>query len=204
MRLAFSCKINKFDTCFILCFQLNIMDLGKFMKCSQFKIVELDTRKTFPGKVFVFEKCLLYARIIGNFALSYRNHFKFNSKFAFLTNEDQLSIRITDNMQKKHDILLSSLSVEIVAEMKKLINQFYDPRRSNDSAFVDVHELMISEDDDDDEDAANGDDLERRGWVTNVAAELASANTTLSKSIWNIKVSRVDSLRCFTICAVSY
>lgn len=96
-----------------------------------------------------------------------------------------MSIRITDNMQKKHDIRLSSQTLEIVVEMKKLINQFYDPRRSNDSAFVDVHELMISEeltDDEDDEDADGG-ELARSGWVTNVASELASANTTLSKSI---------------------
>lgn len=96
-----------------------------------------------------------------------------------------MSIRITDNMQKKHDIRMSSQTLEIVVEMKKLINQFYDPRRSNDSAFVDVHELMISEeltDDEDDVDAADG-ELARSGWVTNVASELASANTTLSKSI---------------------
>lgn len=32
--------------------------------------------------------------------------------------------------------------------MKRLINQFYDPRRSNDSAFVDGNELMICEDQD--------------------------------------------------------
>lgn len=32
--------------------------------------------------------------------------------------------------------------------MKKLINQFYDPRQSNDSAFVDGNELMIFEDQD--------------------------------------------------------
>lgn len=158
------------------------------MRCSVFKITELSTRKSFPGKVFVFEKCLLYTRIIGSHgsnALSYRHHFNFVSNFAFLTNEDQMSIRITDTMQKRHDIRMSSQTLEIVVEMKKLINQFYDLRRSNDSAFVDVHELMISEeltDDEDDEDAADG-ELARSGWVTNVASELASANTTLSKSI---------------------
>lgn len=29
--------------------------------------------------------------------------------------------------------------------MKKLIKQFHDPRRSNDSAFIDYGELMITE-----------------------------------------------------------
>lgn len=163
------------------------MDLGKFLKCSVFKIVELEMRKTFPGKVFLFEKCLLYTRIINNHALSYRNHFNFNSNFAFLTRESQMSIRITDNMHKKYDILLSSENIKIVAEMKKLINQFYDPRRSSDSAFVDsAHELMISEVLTDDEDDDNDGALERddvgNDWVTNVD-EFASetANSTLSK-----------------------
>lgn len=154
------------------------MDLGKFIKCSVFKIVELDVRRTFTGKVFLFEKCLLYTRIINNHALSYRNHFNFHSNFAFLTRETQTSIRITDNMHKKNDILLSSEDIEIVAEMKKLINQFYDPRRSSDSAFVDAHELMISEVLTDDEDDDVGND-----WVTTNADEFASetANSTLSK-----------------------
>lgn len=50
----------------------------------------------------------------------------------------------------------SSANIESISEIKKIINQFYDPRRSGDSAFVDGNELMICEDQDtatdDDED----------------------------------------------------
>lgn len=49
---------------------------------------------------------------------------------------------------KKHDVLFSSDNIENIAQIKKLIQMFYDPRRSGDSAFVDgsTNELMISED----------------------------------------------------------
>lgn len=45
-------------------------------------------------------------------------------------------------------MIFSSNNIESIAEMKRLINQFYDPRRSNDSAFVEGNELMICEDQD--------------------------------------------------------
>lgn len=96
----------------------------------------------------------MYTKIINVNALGYRNHFPFNAGFAFVTTESQMSFRIC-GASKKHDVIFSSDKIENVAEMKKIINQFYDPRRSSDSAFVDGSELMICEDQDmatDDED----------------------------------------------------
>lgn len=73
-----------------------------------------------------------------------------------------MSIKITDSLHKKSDILMSSDKREIIDEMKSLINQFYDPRKSSDSAcFVDGHELMINEFLTDDE----VDDKEDEGWL---------------------------------------
>lgn len=112
------------------------------MKSAVLKAQELVTGRSFPSKVFVFEKCLMYTKMINSSTLGYRNHFCFDKGFAFHTQECQVSIRIT-GISRKHDVIFSTDSIEAIVEIKKLINQFYDPRRSSDSAFS---SLQISED----------------------------------------------------------
>lgn len=114
---------------------------------SSLKATECWTGRTFPSKVFLFEKCLLYTKMINENSLGYRNHFSFTSGFAFNTKDSQMSFRVC-GINKKVDVVFSSDNMESIVEMKKLINRFYDPRRSGDSAFVDgCNELLISEED---------------------------------------------------------
>lgn len=130
----------------------NVYDLGKFHKIATLKAFECATGRTFNSKVFVFEKCLLYTKVINESSSGYRSHYPFNGSFAFIMNESILSIRVTGSVKKKFDVEFTSENLESISEMKKAINQFYDPRRSADSAFTE--ELMIIEDqhltDDDD------------------------------------------------------
>lgn len=95
-----------------------------------------ESNRSFSSKVFVFEKCLLYTRVIKDNAIGYRNHFMFNSCFGFNIKDSQVSIRV-NTTNKRNDVIFSSDNIESIAEIKKLIKQFHDPRRSNDSAFVD-------------------------------------------------------------------
>lgn len=90
----------------------------------------------------------MYTKIVHDGTLGYRNHFLFNSGIGFFTKESQVSFRIS-GANKKQDVIFSSDNIENIAEMKKLVNQFYDPRRSGDSAFVEGNELMITSDDED-------------------------------------------------------
>lgn len=122
----------------------NVYDLGKFIKIGILKAFESATGRTFNSKVFVYEKCLLYTKIISESSLGYRSHYLFNGSFAFIMNESLLSIRVTGSVKKKFDVEFTSESLESISEIKKAINQFYDPRRSTDSAFTE--ELMIIED----------------------------------------------------------
>lgn len=85
--------------------------------------------------------------MISDNTLGYRNHFPFASGFAFDTKESQVSFRVC-GVRKKQDVIFSSDNIESIASMKMLINKFYDPRRSADSAFVEGNELMICEDQD--------------------------------------------------------
>lgn len=130
----------------------NVYDLGKFHKIAILKAYECATQKSFNSKVFVFEKCLLYTKIISDSSLGYRSHYPFNGSFAFVMNESLSSIRVTGSVKRKFDVEFSSENIENIAEIKKAINLFYDPRRSTDSAFTE--ELMIIENQDmtDDED----------------------------------------------------
>lgn len=58
-----------------------------------------------------------------------------------------MSFRVS-GVNKKLDVVFSSDNMESIVEIKKVINRFYDPRCSGDSAFVDgSHELMIFEED---------------------------------------------------------
>jgi RhoGEF domain len=136
---------------------INIFDQGKFIKCASLRVNECAMNRTFASKIFLFEKCLMYTKVINENSLGYRNHFPFDTSCSFDTKESPVSIRVC-GPSKKHDVIISSDNIESIAEMKKLINQFYDPRRSGDSAFVDGNELMICEDQDIPTDDDDGDD----------------------------------------------
>lgn len=151
--------------------------MGKFHKATTLKAYEFFTDRAFISKVFLFEKCLLYTRVVKDNALGYRNHFMFNSGVGFNT-ESQVSFRVS-KANKKHDVIFSSDNIESIAEMKKLIRRFHDPRNSNDSAFVDGNELMITE-----EAAVAEDD-----WVL---AE-CDANKTLGERIFKTMLKRLKN-----------
>lgn len=130
-------------------FQINIYSLGKFLKSSVLKAHETYTGKLFTSKVFIFEKCLLYTKMINSSTLGYRNHFSFEKGFAFCTQESHVSFRIS-GVSKKHDVVFSSDNIEAIVEMKKLISQFYDPRRSSDSAIsISDDQEMFTDDEND-------------------------------------------------------
>lgn len=52
-----------------------------------------------------------------------------------------MSIKVC-GVNKKQDVIFSSDNIESIAVIKKLVNNYYGPRRSADSAFVDGHELL--------------------------------------------------------------
>lgn len=126
------------------------------MKTSTLRAQECFTNRVFASKVFIFEKCLLYTKMINDNVLGYRNHFPFAPGITFNMKESQVSFRVGGSVSKKQDVIFSSDNIESIASIKMLINQFYDHRRSSDFSYVDGNELMICEDQDittdDDED----------------------------------------------------
>lgn len=114
------------------------------MKTVTLKVQECSTNRTFPCRVFLFEKCLLYAKIISDATLGYRNHFSFGSGSSFDTKDSQVSFRVC-GASKKQDVIFSCDNIESIANIKTLINQFCD-QRCYDSSFLGDQELNICED----------------------------------------------------------
>lgn len=57
-------------------FQINPRHQGKFLKVSEFDVFETDVRRKYKGKVFLFDKCIIYTETLGKNKLSYRGYFR--------------------------------------------------------------------------------------------------------------------------------
>ena len=131
--------------------QFNIHSLGRFLKTATLQAKEVGTDLTFPTKLFIFDRFLLYTKMISNISLTYRNHFSFTAGFSFMLQESRYAFRVSDGNRTNDVIFFSFENVDAVSDAKKIIGQFYDPRRSNDSAFSSMpatEESEIISDDD--------------------------------------------------------
>ena len=118
-----------------LILQFNIHSLGRFLKTFTLQAKEVATDLTFPTKLFIFDRFLLYTKMISNISLAYRNHFSFTTGFSFMLQESRYAFRVSDGNRSNDVLFFSFENVDAVSDVKKLIGQYYDPRRSNDSAF---------------------------------------------------------------------
>lgn len=57
------------------CYELNLFHQGKFRKMFEVDIYDWDRRRRYPGKMFFFEKCIIYTEKIKEF-LEYRGHYE--------------------------------------------------------------------------------------------------------------------------------
>lgn len=55
---------------------MNPRHQGKFLKVSDFDVFETDARRKYKGKVFLFDKCIIYTETLGKNKLSYRGYFR--------------------------------------------------------------------------------------------------------------------------------
>ncbi|XP_039446076.1 uncharacterized protein LOC120425571 isoform X2 [Culex pipiens pallens] len=57
------------------CYELNLFHQGKFRKMFEVDIYDWDRRRRYPGKMFFFEKCIIYTEKIKEY-LEYRGHYE--------------------------------------------------------------------------------------------------------------------------------
>lgn len=120
---------------FMILLQINPQHQGKFLKVTEFDINELETRRKYKGKVFLFDKCIIYTEIINKNKLIYRGCFRHETLgFTFeegknifvLYNEkrgrQEIEFTADANMiqlwiQSLSDILMSTV---VIIEKKKI------------------------------------------------------------------------------------
>ncbi|XP_058828396.1 triple functional domain protein-like [Topomyia yanbarensis] len=56
------------------CYEINLFHLGKFRKMFEMDIYDWDRRRRYPGKIFFFEKCIIYTEKFKEY-LEYRGHY---------------------------------------------------------------------------------------------------------------------------------
>jgi hypothetical protein len=59
-------------------FQINLMTQGKFRKMGKFDMFDHTLKRRYYGKVFLFDKCIMYTEDIGDDKLEYRGHYERN------------------------------------------------------------------------------------------------------------------------------
>lgn len=89
------------------------------------------------GKFRSFEGLAKKTResIVSERFIEYCNHFAFGSHFSIKTKDLPYTIQINCE-SKLHEVLISSVDTESIAEMSKLINQFNCPK---------IPEIVVSE-----------------------------------------------------------
>ena len=56
--------------------QINLLSQGKFKRMSEFEVYECAERRRYRGKVFLFERCILYTEQIDKEHLIYKGHYE--------------------------------------------------------------------------------------------------------------------------------
>lgn len=127
------CRLNYLNYHY---FQLNVYKLGKFITTEHLDVSEnLNAPKAFPCKIFLFEQCLLYTKVInhnGQNLLSYRDHFTFGSNFVMSLKRTQQMLIVGDIISNRY-VSFTASDYEAVLELYDFVKSLYHPRYSNDS-----------------------------------------------------------------------
>lgn len=71
------------------------MHQGKFQKVSEFEIYDSDLKRKYKGKVFLFDKCIIYTETLNKQKLYYRGHFRHETLgFTFEEGKNNFSLYV--------------------------------------------------------------------------------------------------------------
>lgn len=93
---------------------------GKFKLVDKFDITEKgDLRRRYKGKVFLFEKCIIYTEIIMKNRLSYRGHFR-QATLGFSFDCQRNYFRLYNERKGQQDIEFSTDPITLQLWLKTL------------------------------------------------------------------------------------
>lgn len=73
--------------------QMDILCQGKFKKMDEFDIFDMELRRKFRGKVFLFERCVVFTEILDREYLEYRGHYE-SDKLGIIYKEGRSKFKL--------------------------------------------------------------------------------------------------------------
>ncbi|CAG9812083.1 unnamed protein product [Chironomus riparius] len=75
------------------CYDIDILCQGKFKKMNEFDIYDWEQRKKFRGKVFLFERCIVFTEALNREYLEYRGHYE-SDKLGIIYKEGKSKFKL--------------------------------------------------------------------------------------------------------------
>ena len=96
------------------------MSQGKFKKMTEFDIYDWELRRTYRGKVFLFERCLIYTEAFLRENLEYRGHYG-NNTLGIIYKEGKSKFKLFAKRRGQQEVEFSA-DINTVTEWKTIIH----------------------------------------------------------------------------------
>lgn len=110
-------------------FKIDVLCQGKFKKMDEFDIYDWELRRRFRGKVFLFERCVVFTEALDREYMEYRGHFE-SDKLGIIGKENKAKFRlfIKKRGQKEVEFRAKDMSttVEWMDMIKKILMTFIE------------------------------------------------------------------------------
>lgn len=94
------------------------MHQGKFKKLSEFDMFDNDLRRRYRGKVFLFEKCVVYTEIVDSATLRYRGHFShLTTGFTFEEVKNNFKLFVSKRGNQEVEFQSDNNTIQLWIEM---------------------------------------------------------------------------------------
>ncbi|XP_070496141.1 pleckstrin homology domain-containing family G member 4B-like [Chironomus tepperi] len=75
------------------CYDMDILSQGKFKKMNEFEMYDWELRRKYRGKVFLFERCVVYTEALDREHLEYRGHYE-SDKLGIIYKEGKSKFKL--------------------------------------------------------------------------------------------------------------
>ncbi|CAO1348421.1 unnamed protein product [Diamesa hyperborea] len=102
------------------CYEINLVSQGKFKKMTEFDIYDWQLRRTYRGKVFLFERCLIYTEAFLRENLEYRGHYS-NDTLGIIYKEGKSKFKLFAKKRGQQEVEFYA-DMNAVTEWKNFIH----------------------------------------------------------------------------------
>lgn len=101
------------------CYEIDAMCQGKFRKASDFDIYDWELRRRFKGRVFLFERCIIYTEELDREYLEFRGYYESN-KLGIIFKEGKSKFKLFSRRPGNHETAFYC-DMQTVLEWKDII-----------------------------------------------------------------------------------